>query len=161
VLTGLILAGRIGARYAAELGTMRVTEQIDALESLGRSPMSHLLLPRCIAGILVIPALVMFANATGFGVGWFAAKSSLGISNADFIYGARFFFRSFDLWYSVIKSFFFACAVVLIPCYIGYNTQQGAEGVGRATTNAVVSASISILLLDVLLTQILLTGTGQ
>ena len=159
VLTGLILAGRIGARYAAELGTMQVTEQIDALESLGRSPMSHLLLPRCLAGMLVIPALVMFANATGFGVGWFAAKSSLGITNADFIYGARFFFRSFDLWYSVIKSFFFASAVVLIPCYIGYNTQQGAEGVGRATTDAVVSASIAILLLDVVLTQILLTGT--
>ncbi|HEX4562524.1 MAG TPA: ABC transporter permease [Gemmatimonadales bacterium] len=161
VLTGLILAGRIGARYAAELGTMRVTEQIDALESLGRSPMSHLLLPRCLAGIMVIPALVMFANFTGFGVGWYAAKSSLGISNADFIYGARFFFRSFDLWYSVIKSFFFACAVVLIPCYIGYNTKQGAEGVGRATTDAVVSASIAILMLDVLLTQMLLTGSAQ
>jgi len=159
VLTGLILAGRIGARYAAELGTMRVTEQIDALESLGRSPMSHLLLPRCIAGMLVIPALVMFANATGFGVGWLAAKSSLGITNADFIYGARFFFKSFDLWYSVIKSFFFAGAVTLIPCYVGYNTQQGAEGVGRATTNAVVASSIAILLLDVILTQALLTGT--
>jgi phospholipid/cholesterol/gamma-HCH transport system permease protein len=161
VLTGLILAGRIGARYAAELGTMRVTEQIDALESLGRSPMSHLLLPRCLAGIMVIPALVMFANFTGFGVGWYAAKSSLGISNADFIYGARFFFRSFDLWYSVIKSFFFAGAVVLIPCYIGYNTKQGAEGVGRATTDAVVSASVAILLLDVILTQMLLAGTSK
>ena len=161
VLTGLILAGRIGASYAAELGTMRVTEQIDALESLGRSPVTHLLLPRCIAVMLVIPALVMFANATGFGVGWLAAKSSLGISNADFIYGARFFFKSFDLWYSVIKSFFFAGAVVLIPCYIGYNTKQGAEGVGRATTDAVVSASIAILLLDVILTQVLLTGTTQ
>ena len=160
VLTGLILAGRIGARFAAELGTMRVTEQIDALESLGRSPVTHLLLPRCIAGMLVIPALVMFANAMGFGVGWLAAKSSLGISNADFIYGARFFFKSFDLWYSVIKSVFFAGAVTLIPCYIGYNTQQGAEGVGRATTNAVVSASVAILLLDVILTQVLLTGTS-
>src|SRR6266850_140415 len=99
VLTGLILAGRIGARYAAELGTMRVTEQIDALESLGRSPYSHLLLPRCLAGLLVIPTLVMLANATGFGIGWLAAKNSLGITNADFIYGARYFFRSFDLWY--------------------------------------------------------------
>jgi phospholipid/cholesterol/gamma-HCH transport system permease protein len=160
VLTGLILAGRIGARFAAELGTMRVTEQIDALESLGRSPVTHLLLPRCIAGMLVIPALVMFANAVGFGVGWIAAKSSLGISNADFIYGARFFFKSFDLWYSVIKSFSFAMAVTLIPCYVGYNTQQGAEGVGRATTNAVVFASVAILLLDVILTQALLTGTS-
>src|SRR6266705_1872377 len=114
VLTGLILAGRIGARYAAELGTMRVTEQIDALESLGRSPYSHLLLPRCLAGLIVIPTLVMLANATGFGVGWLAAKNSLGITNADFIYGARYFFRSFDLWYSAIKALFFAAAVTIL-----------------------------------------------
>jgi phospholipid/cholesterol/gamma-HCH transport system permease protein len=100
----------------------------------------------------------MFANATGFGVGWLAAKSSLGISNADFIYGARFFFKSFDLWYSVIKSACFAGAVTIIPCYIGFNTKQGAEGVGRATTDAVVFSSVSILLLDVILTQLLLTG---
>src|SRR6266498_4469502 len=96
VLTGLILAGRIGARYAAELGSMRVTEQIDALESLGRSPISHLLLPRVLAGLLVIPALIMFANATGIFVGWVTAKQSLGITNADFVYGARYFFRPLD-----------------------------------------------------------------
>src|SRR5438094_4044110 len=161
VLTALILAGRIGARYAAELGTMRVTEQIDALESLGRSPMSHLILPRCIAGIITIPALVMFANLIGFLVGWFAAKQSLGISNADFEYGARYFFKSFDLWYSAIKAFAFAGAVTVIPCYIGFNTQQGAEGVGKATTQAVVSASVVVLLLDLVLAQVLLTGTGQ
>src|SRR5206468_7978710 len=118
VLTALILAGRIGARYAAELGTMRVTEQIDALESLGRSPMSHLLIPRVVAGLLVIPALTMLANATGIAGGWFAAKQSLGISNADFEYGARYFFKSFDLWYSAIKAFAFAGAVTVIPCYI-------------------------------------------
>ncbi len=147
VLTGLILAGRIGARYAAELGTMRVTEQIDALESLGRSPYSHLLLPRCLAGLIVIPTLV----------GWVAAKNSLGITNADFIYGARYFFRSFDLWYSAIKAFCFAAAVTVLPCYIGYNTQQGAEGVGRATTQAVVAASVTILMLDMLLAQLLLS----
>src|SRR5207249_1482827 len=134
VLTGLILAGRIGARYAAELGTMRVTEQIDALESLGRSPISHLLLPRVLAGLLVVPALTMFANGMGLFVGWITAKQSLGITDADFTYGARFFFRPLDLWYSLIKSYWFAGAVTVIPCYIGYNTQQGAEGVGRAAT---------------------------
>src|SRR5882724_6665053 len=156
VLTALILAGRIGARYAAELGTMRVTEQIDALESLGRSPVSHLILPRVLAGMVMIPALTMFANATGFLSGWFAAKSSIGITNADFIYGARYYFRPFDLWYSMIKAGFYAGAVTMIPCYIGYNTQQGAEGVGRATTQAVVAASVTILMLDMILAQLLL-----
>jgi phospholipid/cholesterol/gamma-HCH transport system permease protein len=156
VLTGLILAGRVGARYAAELGTMRVTEQIDALESLGRSPVSHLILPRVLAGMMVIPALTMFANVTGFVTGWLAAKSSIGITNADFIFGARYYFRPFDLWYSMIKATFFAAAVTMIPCYIGYNTQQGAEGVGRATTLAVVSASVTILLLDTVLAKLLL-----
>src|SRR6266508_3680661 len=100
VLTALILAGRIGARYAAELGTMRVTEQIDALESLGRSPVSHLLIPRVLAGLLVIPALTMFANATGIVVGYLTAKGSLGLTYGDFEYGARYFFRPLDLWYS-------------------------------------------------------------
>ena len=158
VLTALILAGRIGARYAAELGTMRVTEQIDALESLGRSPVSHLLLPRVLAGLLVVPALTMFANATGIVVGYMVAKGSLGLTYGDFEYGARYFFRPLDLWYSLIKSYCFASAVTLIPCYIGFNTQQGAEGVGRATTTAVVSASVAILLLDALTTRLLLVA---
>src|SRR5213592_3519171 len=130
VLTGLILAGRIGARYAAELGTMRVTEQIDALESLGRSPVSHLLIPRVVAGLLVIPALTMFANATGIVVGYLTAKGSLGLTYGDFEYGARYFFRPLDLWYSAIKSGCFAAALTTIPFYLGFNTQQGAEGVG-------------------------------
>jgi phospholipid/cholesterol/gamma-HCH transport system permease protein len=158
VLTALILAGRIGARYAAELGTMRVTEQIDALESLGRSPVSHLLLPRVLAGLLVVPALTMFANATGIVVGYMVAKGSLGLTYGDFEYGARYFFRPLDLWYSLIKSYCFAAAVTLIPCYIGFNTQQGAEGVGRSTTTAVVSASVAILLLDALTTRLLLVA---
>ena len=156
VLTALILAGRIGARYAAELGTMRVTEQIDALESLGRSPVSHLLLPRVLAGLLVVPALTMLANATGIVVGYMVAKGSLGLTYGDFEYGARYFFRPLDLWYSLIKSYCFAAAVTLIPCYIGFNTQQGAEGVGKATTAAVVASSVVILLLNALLARILL-----
>ncbi len=158
VLTALILAGRIGARYAAELGTMRVTEQIDALDSLGRSPVSHLLIPRVVAGLLVIPALTMFANATGIVVGYLTAKSSLGLTYADFEYGARYFFRPLDLWYSLVKSYCFAGAVTLIPCYLGFNTQQGAEGVGRATTTAVVAASVAILMLDALTTKLLLVA---
>ena len=159
VLTALILAGRIGARYAAELGTMRVTEQIDALDSLGRSPVSHLLIPRVLAGLLVIPALTMFANATGIVIGYLTAKGSLSLTYGDFEYGARYFFRPLDLWYSLAKSYAFAGAVTLIPCYLGFNTQQGAEGVGRATTTAVVAASVTILLLDALITKLLLVAT--
>jgi phospholipid/cholesterol/gamma-HCH transport system permease protein len=160
VLTGLILAGRIGARYAAELGSMRVTEQIDALESLGRSPVTHLLLPRIIGGLVAIPVLVMLANAFGIVVGYITAQGSLGLTYADFEFGARYFFRPLDLWYSLIKSFAFAGSVTIIPCYIGFNTQQGAEGVGRATTQAVVAASVTVLLLDTILTKLIL-GTAQ
>ena len=156
VLTGLILAGRIGARYAAELGTMRVTEQIDALESLGRSPVSHLIIPRVIAGTLMLPVLVVFADAVGVGAGWIAAKGALGISNADFVYGARYFFKPFDLWYSMIKSLAFGLAITIVPCYMGFSTKQGAEGVGRSTTAAVESASVLILFLDVALAKVLL-----
>lgn len=156
VLTALILAGRIGARFAAELGTMRVTEQIDALESLGRSSVSHLLLPRVIAATCMLPVLSTFAVATGIFAGWLAAKGPLEMSDADFVYGARYFFRTFDVWYSLIKAFFFGLAVSVVPCYVGYNTSQGAEGVGRSTTGAVVSASVLILLLDAVLAKVLL-----
>src|SRR3954463_16773662 len=156
VLTGLILAGRIGARYAAELGTMRVTEQIDALESLGRSPSSHLIIPRVLAGLIMIPVLTILADVMGIGAGWFSMKLVLPITDADFAYGARSFWRSFDASYSVIKAFFFAGSITVISCYMGFSTQQGAEGVGRATTGAVVSSSVLILLLDVILTKLLL-----
>ncbi|HUG28374.1 MAG TPA: ABC transporter permease [Gemmatimonadales bacterium] len=158
VLTALILAGRIGARYAAELGTMRVTEQIDALESLGRSPASHLLIPRVLAGLLMIPILTVFANVMAVVAGWFLVKQVLPITDADFVYGMQYYWRPFDGWYSIIKAFFFAGAITLIPCYVGFNTKQGAEGVGRATTTAVVNASVLILLLDVLLAKILLNN---
>ncbi len=156
VLTGLILAGRIGARYAAELGTMRVTEQIDALESLGRAPSSHLILPRVLAGFVMVPVLVVFANVVGILSGWYAVKQVLPVTDADFIYGAQYYYRPFDGWYSLIKAFFFAGAITIIPCYMGFNTQQGAEGVGRSTTAAVVSSSVVILLLDTLLAKLLL-----
>ncbi len=156
VLTALLLAGRVGARFAAELGTMRVTEQIDALESLGRSPVTHLIIPRVIAGTLMLPALVLIADLVGIISGWAAARTSFEITNADFIYGARYFFKPFDMYYSMIKSLCFGLAITLIPCYMGMNTQQGAEGVGRATTGAVVSASVLVLFLDALLTNVLL-----
>jgi phospholipid/cholesterol/gamma-HCH transport system permease protein len=156
VLTALILAGRIGARYAAELGTMRVTEQIDALESLGRSPASHLVIPRVLAGLLMIPALTILANLSGVVSGWLSVKAVLPVTDADFIYGAQYYWRPWDAWYSVIKAFFFAGSITVISCYMGFNTKQGAEGVGRSTTTAVVTSSVLILVLDTVLTRLLL-----
>jgi phospholipid/cholesterol/gamma-HCH transport system permease protein len=156
VMTGLLLAGRIGARYAAELGTMRVTEQIDALESLGRNPASHLLLPRILAGLIMLPALVIVADATGLLAGFMTARQTIHITFADFTYGTQRFFRSFDLWYSVIKAEAFGVVVTVIPCYVGFEAKEGAEGVGRATTTAVVTACVLILLLDLLLAKLLL-----
>jgi phospholipid/cholesterol/gamma-HCH transport system permease protein len=156
VLTALILAGRIGARYAAELGTMRVTEQIDALESLGRSPASHLVIPRVLAGLIMIPALTVLANLSGVLSGWISVKAVLPVTDADFIYGAQYYWRSWDAYYSIIKAFFFAGSITIIACYMGFNTQQGAEGVGRSTTTAVVTSSVLILVLDTVLTRLLL-----
>jgi phospholipid/cholesterol/gamma-HCH transport system permease protein len=156
VLTALILAGRIGARYAAELGTMRVTEQIDALESLGRSPASHLVVPRVLAGLIMIPALTVLANLSGVVSGWLSVKAVLPVTDADFIYGAQYYWRPWDAYYSIIKAFFFAGSITVIACYMGFNTQQGAEGVGRSTTTAVVTSSVLILVLDTVLTRLLL-----
>jgi phospholipid/cholesterol/gamma-HCH transport system permease protein len=156
VLTALVLAGRVGARYAAELGTMRVTEQIDALEALGRNPVSHLLLPRVIAGAVMMPVLVMMANGMGLLSGWLAAKGAVGITDADFVYGARYFYRPFDMWYSLIKAEVFGIVITIVPCYVGFTADRGAEGVGRATTYAVVVSSVGILLLDTVLARLLL-----
>jgi phospholipid/cholesterol/gamma-HCH transport system permease protein len=156
VLTALILAGRIGARFAAELGTMRVTEQIDALESLGRSSVSHVLLPRVVAATLMVPVLCIFADSIAILAGWIASKGPMEMSNADFVYGARYFFKPFYVWYSLIKSFFFGLTIAIIPCYVGFNTTHGAEGVGRATTGAVVASSVLILFLNALLARMLL-----
>lgn len=156
VLVGLVLAGRIGARYAAELGTMRVTEQIDALESLGRSPASHLIIPRVLAGFIMVPVLTVIADFIAVGAGWYGVKQVLPITDEDFAYGAQAFYRNFDGYYSVIKAFFFGGAIGLISCYMGFNTKQGAEGVGRATTAAVVASSVVILLLNAVLAKLLL-----
>jgi phospholipid/cholesterol/gamma-HCH transport system permease protein len=157
VLVGLVLAGRIGARYAAELGTMRVTEQIDALESLGRSPVSHLIIPRVIAGFVMVPILTIIADVIAVGSAWVSVRQVLPVTSEDFAYGAQAFYRTFDGPYSVIKAFFFGGAIALISCYMGFNTKHGAEGVGRATTAAVVSSSVVILLLNALLAKLLLT----
>ena len=148
VLTGLALAGRVGANIAAEIGTMRVTEQVDALETLGYDPVSYLAVPRVLAGLLMFPVIVAFANAIGILGGWITAINLLEMSTPQFIRGLRLFFDPFDIQYSLIKAASFGLAVTTIGCYFGFNTSGGAEAVGRSTTQSVVVSSMLILVLD-------------
>ena len=114
------------------------------------------LITAVIAGFIMIPALTVFANLSGVLAGWLSVKAVLPVTDADFIYGAQYYYRPFDAYYSLIKAFFFAGAITTISCYMGFNTQQGAEGVGKSTTTAVVASSVLILVLDVVITRILL-----
>jgi phospholipid/cholesterol/gamma-HCH transport system permease protein len=148
VLTGLALAGRVGANIAAELGTMRVTEQIDALETLAYNPMAYLVVPRVLAGVLMFPIVVTFANAVGILGGWISALNLLDMSSPEFVRGLRLFFEPFDIRYSLIKAASFGLAVTVIGSFFGYMTAGGAEAVGRSTTQSVVVSSMLILVLD-------------
>ncbi|MGH7618654.1 MAG: MlaE family ABC transporter permease [Gemmatimonadaceae bacterium] len=148
VLTGLALAGRVGANIAAEVGTMRVTEQIDALETLGYDPLSFLVAPRVIAGITMFPIVVAVAMIVGCGAAWVSSISLLHLSSAEFTKGLRLFFETFDVRYGLVKSASFGLAVTVIGSLCGLKTQGGATGVGRAATSAVVYSAIAILTLD-------------
>ena len=156
VLTGLVLSGRVGANIAAELGTMRVTEQVDALETLAYDPNAYLVVPRVIAGAIMFPVVVMLANAMGVMAGWGTALSLLDMSSPEFLKGLRLFFESWDLWFSAIKSVTFGLTVTSVGCFFGLNTTGGAEGVGRSTTRSVVASSMIILVLDAFLAAVLL-----
>jgi phospholipid/cholesterol/gamma-HCH transport system permease protein len=148
VLTGLALAGRIGANIAAELGTMRVSEQIDALETMAYNPVAYLVVPRVMAGFLMFPIIVIFVNTVGVAFGLMTSMAMLDMSSQQFIRGLRLFHRNFDIIYSIIKSFSFGLVITLIGCYQGFHTRGGAEGVGVATTRAVVVSGMMILVLD-------------
>jgi phospholipid/cholesterol/gamma-HCH transport system permease protein len=148
VLTGLGLAGRVGASIAAELGTMRVTEQIDALDTLAYDPYAYLVVPRVLAGTLMFPVVVAAAMFVGIGSGWLAATLLLDVSSVQFLKGVRLFFEGFDVWYGVVKSASFGLAVTLIGCMCGMSTRGGAAGVGQAATRAVVYSAVMILVLD-------------
>lgn len=148
VLTGLALSGRVGANIAAEIGTMRVTEQIDALETLAYDPLAYLVVPRVIAGVLMFPFIVAFANAIGIVGGWLTALELLNMSTPEFVRGLRLFFEPFDVQFSMIKAASFGLVVTSLGCYFGYTTSGGAEAVGRSTTQAVVASSMVILVLD-------------
>ncbi len=148
VLTGLALSGRVGANIAAELGTMRVTEQIDALETLGYDPDAYLVVPRVLAGVLMFPIVVVLADAMGILAGWATSLWLLDMSSATFMKGARLFFQPWDLEFSLIKAASFGLTVTAVGCFFGFGTEGGAEGVGRAATRAVVRSSMIILVLD-------------
>ena len=148
VLTGLALAGRVGANIAAELGTMSVTEQVEALETLGYDPLAYLVVPRVIAGVVMFPIVVAAAMVVGVGAGWLASVALLGISSPEFVKGVRLFFQIFDVSYGLVKSASFGFAVTLIGCAQGIRTRGGAVGVGRSATSAVVYSAVMILVLD-------------
>lgn len=148
VLTGLALAGRVGANIAAELGTMRVTEQIDALETLGYDPHAYLVVPRVLAGVVMFPVVVGAAMLVGVGSGWLASIGLLDLSSADFVKGLRLFFSGFDVRYGLVKSASFGFIVTLIGSVRGLRAGGGAQGVGRAATDAVVYSAVMILVLD-------------
>ena len=156
VLTGLALAGRVGANIAAEIGTMRVTEQIDALETLGYDPLAYLVVPRVIAGLIMFPVVVAFANFVGVIGGWITAINLLDMSTPQFVRGLRLFFQPFDIQFSLIKAASFGLSVTAVGAFYGFHTLGGAAAVGRSTTQAVVISSMLILVLDAFWAVVLL-----
>lgn len=156
VLTAVVLIGRVGARITAEIGTMKVSEQIDAMHSLGRDPVRMLVAPRVIAGVVAVPMLVGIANVVGIFAGMLAAQAALGLGSESFFYGARLFWHNWDMFYSLLKGAVFGFIIPVVAAHMGLQTRGGAEGVGRATTEAVVAMTLSILFLDALFPALLL-----
>ncbi|MCM1483337.1 MAG: ABC transporter permease [Muribaculaceae bacterium] len=152
----LILAGKVGSNIASEIGTMRVTEQIDALEIMGVNSARYLVLPKMVGFILFMPVLVALCIGTSFLGGFLVALCTDLISVSKFTYGIQAFFNEWYVWYGFIKSLFFAFVICSVSAFCGYYVKGGALEVGKASTNAVVTSSIMILLLDVILTKLLL-----
>lgn len=155
-IISLILAGKVGSRIASEIGTMRVTEQIDALEIMGINPASFLILPKIAAAILINPILIMMSMVVGVAGGWVAAVATGIITSYGYIYGIQSFFHMYDIIYALIKTIVFAFIITSIPAYHGYHTQGGALQVGEASTNGVVYSSIAIIFTNLILTELLL-----
>lgn len=154
VLAGLMVAGRIGAAMAAEIGTMRVTEQIDALVTLSTDPFKYLVAPRLIAGLTMLPLLVLVADVIGVFGGYIVGVYKLGFNPSNYIKLTWDFLKTIDVVSGLVKAGVFGFLIALMGCYHGYNSEGGAQGVGRATTNAVVSASILIFAFNYILTAI-------
>jgi phospholipid/cholesterol/gamma-HCH transport system permease protein len=157
VLTGLMLAGRVGSGIAAELGSMMVTDQINALRALGTDPVRKLVVPRVLAGLVMTPILTIFANALGMLGGWIIAVAQLRVASSVYWTSILDGLYLEDAWQGLIKPFFIGFAIVTIGCHVGLRTSGGTQGVGRATTNAVVAASVAVIAVDFFLTRLLIT----
>ena len=155
LITALVLTGRVGARITAEIGTMRVTEQIDALETLAFDPLAYLVVPRVVAALLMLPLLAILANAVGLAAAWMTAALATDVTSDQFRSGLRLGFTYFQVVYSLVKSFLFGGAIAFLCSFEGYVTTAGAEGVGRATARAVVIGCVSVLILDALIAILL------
>jgi phospholipid/cholesterol/gamma-HCH transport system permease protein len=156
VLTAVVLIGRVGARITAEIGTMKVSEQIDAMYALGRDPVRVLVAPRVIAGVIAVPLLVGIADLVGLYAGMTSAQLTVGLGKDAFFYGAQIYFHSWDLFYSLAKGLAFGFAIPMISTHMGFRTQGGAEGVGKATTSSVMFMTLAVLIMDALFPPLLL-----
>ena len=156
-VSGLILAGKVGSSIASEIGTMRVTEQIDALEMMGVNSASYLILPKIIATLLFNPVLTLLSIVVGTLGGWLAGSTAGGITSEDFIYGIQYAFIPYYVTYAIIKTLIFAFIITSISSFQGYFVEGGSLEVGRASTRAVVFSSVLILLFNVILTQTMLS----
>jgi phospholipid/cholesterol/gamma-HCH transport system permease protein len=154
VLAGLIVAGRVGAAMAAEIGTMRVTDQIDALSTLSTNPLKYLVAPRLLAGLIALPLLVVVADILGVLGGFIIATLKLGFNSGVYLTNTLNFMQSGDVISGLVKAAVFGFLIALMGCYHGYNSRGGAQGVGAATTAAVVTASVLILAFDYVLTEL-------
>jgi phospholipid/cholesterol/gamma-HCH transport system permease protein len=155
VLTGLVVGGRVGAAMAAELGTMKVTEQIDALRAMAIHPVRFLVVPRVVAALVMLPVMTVFANAIAVFGGYTVSVLSIGVSTHTYVVGLKQFFYMKDLWSGLIKAMFFGGIISTMGCYHGFATEGGAEGVGIATMRAVVASCVLILITDYVLANVL------
>jgi len=155
-IISLILAGKVGSRIASEIGTMRVTEQIDALEIMGINPATFLILPKIIASMIINPFLIAMSMILAVGGGWLAGIFTGLFPSAEYVYGIQSFFHMYDLFYAMVKTIVFAFIIASVSAYNGYYTKGGALEVGEASTNGVVYSSIAIIFMNLILTQLLL-----
>jgi phospholipid/cholesterol/gamma-HCH transport system permease protein len=157
VLTGLMLAGRVGSGIAAELGSMVVTDQVSALRALGTDPIRKLVVPRVLAGFLMTPVLTIIADAVGIVGGWLIAVAQLRVASSLYWSSIIEGLYMEDAYQGILKPFFLGFVIVTIGCHVGLRTKGGTQGVGRATTNAVVASSVAVIAVDFFLTRLMIT----